>query len=310
MRQPRTLAWEKAAASPNAKAAALLRQNALHGRAPLGRSPIGRRQLRHPRTTILPDEVEIAPTQLDDDTRQVEAARSGGESSGERREAQAWLRQIPLLRDVEEAVVDAMASAGRMRTLRGGTVLYHEGDSNVPVSFIVSGAVKIIYSSPDGRGFTAAVLGPPSSLGETELLAGAPALGSAKSIGEVQLVEIPRQVMAELLARSPALSRNAVVGQAQRLVQVARDQRSLAFDGVETRVARELLRYAGMFGQKVRDGIKLRLEISQERLAEDLAVNPRSVRRALTDWRDKGWLHKRGGYYVITDASSLQELAR
>ena len=90
-----------------------------------------------------------------------------------------------------------------------------------------------------------------------------------------------------------------------RLCIAAQNERSLAFNPVERRLANMLYAHATLFGLPVPEGTMIRVPLSQDALAQSLGVARRSVTRALARWNQEGLISKNQGRFVITDMKKL-----
>ena len=90
-----------------------------------------------------------------------------------------------------------------------------------------------------------------------------------------------------------------------RLCIAAQNERALAFNPVETRLAQLLMTYVDMYGLPVEGGTKIRIPLTQEELANSLGVARRSVTRALKRWSEAGILRKAGRHFIVREVKSL-----
>jgi CRP-like cAMP-binding protein len=109
---------------------------------------------------------------------------------------------FPLLSDLpRSAFVELIARMGVVR-LQSGEVVLREGDAGDACYLIVSGAVRV-----SKKGVELAVLGPGSFFGEFAVLADQRRHASVISIEPVELLEIRRGLLDELVAQHPGVAR-------------------------------------------------------------------------------------------------------
>ena len=101
-----------------------------------------------------------------------------------------------------------------------------------------------------------------------------------------------------------------VVEDGRRLARAAYNQRALAHDDTETRLARLLVSYVEIFGVQTPEGFKIRIPLTQDELGDALAVNRRSIIRALQEWKDHNLVFKVGDSYAVRDVAKLRELGK
>jgi hypothetical protein len=67
--------------------------------------------------------------------------------------------------------------------------------------------------------------------------------------------------------------------------------------------------YVDFFGLPVAEGLKIRIPLTQDDLANGLGVARRSITRALKSWLEDGTLLKQGRYFVVRDRARLEQAA-
>ncbi|MBI5510853.1 MAG: Crp/Fnr family transcriptional regulator [Deltaproteobacteria bacterium] len=227
-------------------------------------------------------------------------------ADAERRRAQFFA--FPVFAGVAPAVVAELYQAGRVERRAVGQLVYGARERDLDVWVLLCGAALQRHAAPDGRALATEIRSAPALIGHTELLAENSAVGSIEVLEKSELVRVPAAVFALAIRRSPVLVHNLLVEQARRLITSIRQQEALAFDPIEARLAGLLQTYAEKYGTPVKDGIKIRLVLSQEGLANTLGVNVRSIRRAMSRWLVDGILHRRGGYTILAKPAALGAL--
>jgi CRP-like cAMP-binding protein len=75
-----------------------------------------------------------------------------------------------------------------------------------------------------------------------------------------------------------------------------------------SRLARVLVHLASLYGQKVADGVELRIRFSQQQLANMVGMSRESINKQLGQWRDEGIIATEDGRILITDLDALQDI--
>jgi CRP-like cAMP-binding protein len=119
-----------------------------------------------------------------------------------------FLATVPLLEGQEEADLVELARVVRRRTVRGGEVLWRQGDDAREMMFVVDGAVSASLQVPGGRTVEIGTVGPGEAVGEIGLLDGDGHTMSARVTKTATLLALGRLDFAALLAgQSPATFR-------------------------------------------------------------------------------------------------------
>ncbi len=215
-----------------------------------------------------------------------------------------------LLPGVEEEVVQAMLITGKLRNVNAGNTICRENAEAAHFVILLKGAVKITHSLDDGREIVNELRKAPTFFGHVETLTSLNWLASVEALELCQVLDVPREALVAGLKRSANLMTLLVSEDGRRLARAAYNQRSLANDAVEIRLARLLLSYVEIFGLPIDGGTKIRIPLTQDELGDALAVNRRSIIRALQEWKDKNLVFKSGDSYAVSDIAALTKIAK
>lgn len=220
------------------------------------------------------------------------------------------LLRHPAFAGMSRVHAEQLVAAGKEHWAEDESQILAEGDPANSFFVLVTGTVKVYYTSPQGLEVVAKVFRGPAVFGEMECLSAIPYLESVQAIERSHLWVIPREDLLATLARSHAFTRSLLNDVAARLCIAAQNERSLAFDPVEVRLAHLLLTYADLFGLPDAEGTLLRVPLSQDELARALGVTRRSVTRTLAAWAQHHLLVKRGRRLVLRSLAELREIGQ
>ncbi|MBL8954625.1 MAG: Crp/Fnr family transcriptional regulator [Myxococcaceae bacterium] len=211
----------------------------------------------------------------------------------------------PLFRHVKPETVEYLVANSRLETYPRGHIVLTEGSEGSRFFVLAHGSVRVFYTDPTGRQVVVKLFQAPVAFGEMECIAGVPYLESVEALEKSTALEIPRHIFLLALRQSQELTYNMVVDLAARLCIAAQNERSLAFNTVERRLATLLHAHVTLFGLPAPGGIMIRIPLSQDSLAQSLGVARRSVTRALARWTKEGLIKKAGGRFVVADVERL-----
>ena len=217
------------------------------------------------------------------------------------------LRTHPLLAGLDAATVKGVHAAGIVQTFAAGDCLIREGDPAVHYWLLLSGTLKVGYTSPDGFEVTVKVFAAPAAFAEMEVLTDQPHIENCFAIDKATMLKIPRVPFEALLDDHPRFMKNVLYDTCARFFIAAQNERALAFLPVSQRLANLLLVYMRIYGVSVEGGTAIRVRLSQADLAADLGVAKKSITRTLAGWGDDGILERRGTTLVIKDPAALEE---
>ena len=213
------------------------------------------------------------------------------------------LRQTDLLRSVPAEVLDAVATASRLRAFRRGQVVFTQGDPSDALFVVISGRVKVVVRSADGGELTLTIIQPGGVFGELGIADGGPRSADADALDECQLLLIPLETVQGICAREPPVVQallNSTTATLRRLTEAASD---LVFLDLPRRVAKVLLSLP-----RGGDGI-IRPALSQEELAHQAGGTRQSINATLRGFERRGWIDVHDRAVTIKQAPALRRFA-
>lgn len=186
-----------------------------------------------------------------------------------------------------------------------GTVLLSEGSRCESLLLIRSGAIRVMKSTPEGRGITLYLVqaGEMCVLGISCLLSDRayPALAVAKS--DIDALVVPGGVFRELFREEPAVQQFVVELFSRRLSAVMTLVEEVAFRKMDQRLASFLLRESSGG-----PGVYRPVEMSHEQIAGHLGTVREVVSRLLSQFEDDGLIALDRRCVRIADPAKLSVL--
>jgi CRP-like cAMP-binding protein len=204
-----------------------------------------------------------------------------------------------------------LMDAGRLRRYRRGAPIIVQGDQGDTVFLLLSGRVKVMVDTVDGREVLLAVDGPGDLLGEFEAIAGD---GGPRTAGNVALEPVECRAMTghefrNLLETRPGITLALLRWAIGRLH--ASDRRRIDAASVDTthRLARLLLELADGLGPGDRSEVDIDIPLTQEELATLVSASRDAVVRALTSLRSLRLIATARRRITILDVEALRTYA-
>ena len=213
------------------------------------------------------------------------------------------LRRTDLLRSAPDEVLDAVATASRLRVFRRGQVVFTRGDPSDTLFVVVSGRVKVVVRSADGGELTLTIIQPGGVFGELGLADGGPRSADADALDECQLLLVPLETVQGICAREPPVVQallNSTTATLRRLTEAASD---LVFLDLPRRVAKVLLSLP-----RGEDGV-IRPALSQEELAHQAGGTRQSINATLRGFERRGWIAVDGRAVTVRQPEMLARFA-
>jgi CRP/FNR family transcriptional regulator, cyclic AMP receptor protein len=213
------------------------------------------------------------------------------------------LRRTDLLRSAPDEVLDAVATASRLRVFRRGQVVFTRGDPSNTLFVVISGRVKVVVRSADGGELTLTIIQPGGVFGELGIADGGPRSADADALDECQLLLVPLETVQGICAREPPVVQallNSTTATLRRLTEAASD---LVFLDLPRRVAKVLLSLP-----RGDDGV-IRPALSQEELAHQAGGTRQSINATLRGFERRGWIEVHDRAVTIRQVPALRRFA-
>jgi NTE family protein len=115
-----------------------------------------------------------------------------------------WLaRELPLFRDLDPALLDALTEAIEWLALPGGTILFDDGDLPDALYFVVNGTLGAYQTTPDGHRRLVGRITSGETVGEMALITGNPRSATVIGLRDTELGRLPRSAFEQLMLSHP-----------------------------------------------------------------------------------------------------------
>lgn len=208
------------------------------------------------------------------------------------------LADVPLFADLKPAEREWIASHIHRRRFRADTTIILRGAPGVALYILLSGRVKVLLESLDGRDTIVAVLHPGDLVGELALLDGAECCADVITLEPVEALVMTRADLLECIREVPQIAMNMLGTLAARLRRANELIHTMATLDAQGKVARQLLTLAELNGVPSPGGVRIDLRVHQSELASSLGVTRETVARALASFRRQGWITTEKGQQI------------
>ena len=204
---------------------------------------------------------------------------------------------------------EALKSRGRSHSFKAGSTLLHEGQVGDRVVLLLSGTVKVTYTTPAGREVVIGLCGSGDLLGELAVMDGRPRSNTVTALEAVEAAVIPARDFRDFV-RDPEMAVVMMRMLTERLRDADRKQLDFASCDAVGRVSARLVELAEHHGQSKDSGIEITVPMSQEELAGWSACSREAVVRALRMLRERGLIEtKRYRHIKVLDVDALRRQA-
>ncbi len=209
------------------------------------------------------------------------------------------LQHYPMLAELPAAKLEELLSNANVMSLPGGTVVFDENQSCQGFPLLLSGSIRVVKASPNGRELQLYRVLP----GESCILTSSCLLGHT----HYQARGIAEQALELVLL--PALSFHALMGQqesfrnyvfhlfSERLTDLMQLVSAVAFQKLDQRLAALLIIKPSP------------LHMTHQALADELGCAREIVSRLLKGFSEQGWVKLAREQIEITDITALKRFA-
>ncbi len=210
------------------------------------------------------------------------------------------LRRIPLFSELSEADIQLVARYTRERQVARGEVLFQRGDLPHGFYFVVSGQVKLAFSSSQGTEKVVEIIGPMQSFGEAVMFMNHPYPVFAEALSETVLVHVGQAVVSELIDQDSTFARKLLAGMAIRLHGLIQDVETYSLRSSTQRVICYLLQVADNDAP-----CEIALPTGKQVIASRLNLTPETLSRIFHDLSDAGLITVQGKRVSLHDPVRL-----
>lgn len=200
--------------------------------------------------------------------------------------------------------LDKMISDRKVRSVKKKQILYYEGDTVSGIYLVLTGKVKTMKLSEDGRELLTGMYGPDEYFGIPALLLNEPYAETAEALEDTTVCQLPKEMLDELLNRYPEVGRQFIHILSNNLLEKEEQLLQLAYHSVRKRMAEVLIR---LCRQEKQQGQVL-LRISRDNLAAMAGMATETVSRILSDFKDEGIIERKGSQIGILDQDRLLQM--
>ena len=217
------------------------------------------------------------------------------------------LAHIPLLNGLMPAEIARFARGVREQKADKNEVLFHKGDPCHGFHLLLSGQVKLAFTSAEGHEKVIEIVRPGQSFGEAVMFMDKPYVVMAQALAECKLLHIAKNVVFEEMGRDPHFCRKIIAGLSQRLHLLIADVETYSLRSGRERIVGYLLREEEMDGEPTPRGrVSVRLPTSKGTIASRLNLTQEHFSRILHELTEAGLIEVEGRTIHIIDIEKLR----
>ena len=207
------------------------------------------------------------------------------------------LENITLFSGLNPSELEILENHMVTRNFQKNTVIINEGDEASSLFIILSGAVKVFLSNPDGKEIIINTQGIGEHFGELALLDDAPRSASVMTTDKSAIGIISKTDFRSLLTRHTDLGLKLIVELTRRVRLLSENIKTLALMDVYGRVAKTLLDLA----EEDNGQLVIHNRPTQQEIANRIGASREMVARILKDLSTGGYITITGKQLIIKE---------
>ena len=210
--------------------------------------------------------------------------------------------------DLDQSGLQELETIQQKLKYPGGTILFFEGEKPRGVYCVCSGRIKLSIHAADGRAVTVGYASDGSIVGIRAVLSGNPHDLTASAVEESELSFMGGERFLSFLKRHGDVSFRLSEALGNELSESYESLKNIALGSSYERLVSILLRLCDKFGEPSPEGILIKLNLSQEELAEMAGMSRRTLSRAVQRLKKMRIIKCDRRVMIIRDRNSLDEL--
>ena len=217
----------------------------------------------------------------------------------------ALLGRLPLFSSMLPEEIERIARGTRELRVAKGDILFHKGDPCLGFHLLLSGQIKLAFTSSQGNEKVVEIITAGQSFGEAIMFMDTPYIVFAQALSDAQMLHISKTALYEELDNDPKLARKMLASMAMRLHQAMHDMEANSLHSGKERIMSYLLREVPPHEAGARSGT-VSLTTTKGVIASRLNLTQEHFSRILHELSEAGLIVVEGRKITIQDVEKLR----
>ncbi len=219
----------------------------------------------------------------------------------------SFFREVPLLCNLEDNELKQMANVAIIKEFDKNKIIFYERDKGNSLYIIVSGQIKIVVNSSDGREHILGFLKDKEFFGEISLLDGEPRSSTVISIEKAKVIIINRDEFIKILRNNPDMTYKIILSICKKIRWTDRHVSNLAFLSATGRVARTIIEMFENIDSIENTHCTVNHKMTRQDFANIAGTSRETLTRVIMEFQDDGILTSYRNKLIIHDKRRLKE---
>jgi CRP/FNR family transcriptional regulator, cyclic AMP receptor protein len=195
------------------------------------------------------------------------------------------LKKIQLFSSLNNQELRQISDKIRIKLFKKNEPILREEDTNEYMYTILSGRVKVIQSSEDGRETVLAMHSAGDFFGEMSLIDGKTMPATILALEDTRTAIISKKEFNYLIKHHEKVFEKLLIILCSRLREAWERIQMLNFNNASQRMKTLFTMLAGEYGEKNADGITLNIKLTHQDIANMVGITRETVTRVLDKWQ-------------------------
>lgn len=210
-----------------------------------------------------------------------------------------------MFRTARPVELDMLAADSRIVSVPKETPLFHQGDPCTGFYLVLSGSVRLVFISADGREHIAKIATGGDHFGEAVMFLSKPFPLSSYALEASELLFIGKEAVDTCLKQNPDFARVLIANLSTQLHHFANQIAMLTLHKADQRVIGYLLRYIEA-NEQTKPDISFTLPAKKHNIASHLNISPETLSRTFRQLEDMGLMTIKGRKILIPDIEKFR----
>jgi CRP/FNR family cyclic AMP-dependent transcriptional regulator len=212
-----------------------------------------------------------------------------------------FLASHELFRHLSSVALDRLANHVRPMRIQRGVAVFRKGDEGTGLVAVVSGRIKIVTQTLEGKEAVLNLINPGEVFGEIALLDGRPRTADAIALSDCEVLVLERRDFIPFLRDNPDVGLHLMAVLCERLRRTTEQVEDVMFLELPARLAKVIQRFVV--------APDWRLRITQRELGQMIGVSRESTNKELRRWQRKGWISLEKNTLVVRRPDMVARIA-
>lgn len=218
----------------------------------------------------------------------------------------ALIGRIPLFSSMSPHEVERISQGCKEIRASKGDILFYKGDLCDGFHLLLSGQIKLAFTSAQGNEKVVEIIQPGQTFGEAIMFMDTPYIVYAQALADAEMLHISKAAIDGELENDPRLARKMLASMAMRLHQLMNDMEGYSLHSGKERIIAYLLRDLGAEDNDRNGPLSVTLPTTKGVVASRLNLTQEHFSRILHELVEDGLIIVKGREITIPDLKRLR----